>query len=187
MSPSGKKVTALDNESSVELRQEFEKLLNQYDYNFNKGDIVKGTVISLDSSGALVDIGAKTAAYLPLKEITHAGNPMDALKTGENTDFFILREENEDGQLTLSRRRVFTAQSWAELQTLMEQDAVIECNVTSVVKGGLLIDVKGLRGFVPSSTCASRPRWKSWSARPCPSRSSASTRSATTLSSRTAR
>ncbi len=151
MSPSGKKVyDDAEGNAPNTLKEEFEKLLNQYDYNFNKGDIVKGTIISVESSGALVDIGAKTAAFLPSKEISNS-MAQDGIKSGDEMEFFILREENEDGQLTLSRRRVFTAQSWNELQALVDNDAVIECTVTSVVKGGLLIDVMGLRGFVPSS------------------------------------
>lgn len=152
MSPMGKKRrAAVENADNDALRNEFEKLLNQYDYNFKKGDIVKGSVISVEGNGAMVDIGAKTAAYLPIKEFSNSHSPAESLKPGEELEFYILREENEDGQLTLSRRRVFTAQSWQDLQALVDQDAVIECTVTSVVKGGLLIDVMGLRGFVPSS------------------------------------
>ncbi len=151
MSPSGKKVFHTGDTESTALMQEFENLLSRYDYNFKKGDIVKGTIVSQDNSGALVDIGAKTSAYLPYKEIGPIANPAEGLKPGGEFDFYILREENEDGQLTLSRRRVFTAQSWNELQAIVDNDAVIECTVTSVVKGGLLIDVMGLRGFVPSS------------------------------------
>jgi len=149
MSPAGKKTSEENETTPTQLKEEFERLLTQYDYSFKKGDIVKGTIISIDGSGALVDIGAKTSAYLPLKEL--GTNGQDTVKSGDEMDFYILREENEEGQLTLSRRRVFTAQSWQDLQDLVDKDAVIECTVTSVVKGGLLIDVIGLRGFVPSS------------------------------------
>jgi small subunit ribosomal protein S1 len=137
--------------ASPELISEFERLLNQYDYSFKKGDIVKGRILSLESNGAMVDIGAKTAAFMPSKEFSPAGAEGNEITVGVSLDLFILREENEEGQLTLSRRRVYSAQSWNELQTLMESDTVIDCRVASVVKGGLLIDVMGLRGFVPSS------------------------------------
>ena len=151
MSPKGKKVFDSEAVSSDSLKQEFELLLNKYDYNFKKGDIVKGALISIESNGALVDIGAKTAAFLPSKEMSAMPGTPDAAKPGDELDFFILREENEEGQLTLSRRRVYTAQSWNDLQAIIDNDQVIECNITAVVKGGLLIDVMGLRGFVPSS------------------------------------
>jgi len=154
MSPSGKKVQVTqDLEGSTDkLKQEFEQLLAKYDYNFKKGDIVKGTIVTLDTSGAMVDIGAKTAAFLPFKEVVGGNDAVEKFQQeGKVVEFFILREENEDGQLTLSHRRVYTAQSWHDLQKLMDTDTVIDCSVSAVVKGGLLIDVMGLRGFVPSS------------------------------------
>lgn len=140
-----------------ELSQEFSRLLEKYDYAFKRGDIIRGRVISADNSGAMVDIGAKTSAYLPSKEFGFSKNETDdkrnieALVPKEEYDFYILREENEDGQLTLSRRRVYTAQSWKDLQKYVDEDTAIDCKVSAVVKGGLLIDVMGLRGFVPSS------------------------------------
>jgi small subunit ribosomal protein S1 len=137
---------------SGELRSEFERLLTTYDYNFKRGEIIRGKIISSDNSGAYVDIGAKNVAYMPSKEFAFIGpGESETLATGEDFDFYILREENDDGQLTLSRRRVSQAKNWAELEELANKDAVIECPVTAIVKGGLLIDVYGLRGFVPMS------------------------------------
>jgi ribosomal protein S1 len=151
MSPTGKKRPLQEEASRTADQEAFAQLLNQYDYAFHKADIVKGTVISVEPNGALVDIGAKTAAYLPQKEIASYPGGAEPLKAGEVHDFFILREENEDGQLTLSLKRVQTAQSWQKLEEMMGQDTIVECTVTAVVKGGLLVDVMGLRGFVPSS------------------------------------
>lgn len=138
-------------EVSGELRSTFEQLLGTYDYNFKKGDIINGTVITEDGGSAYIDIGAKTLAYLPGKEGGGSMADREILAVGDSYEFFILREENEDGQLTLSRRRVSQAQNWTEIETIANSDTVIECQVLSTVKGGLLIDVFGLRGFVPSS------------------------------------
>jgi len=133
-------------------RLEFEKLLQQYDYAFKRGEIVRGTIIALESNGALVDIGAKTAAFLPNKEVaTPYAQAQSVLKPAEEYDFYILLEEDEEGQLTLSLRRVQTAQNWQKLEELMANDAVVHCKVTAVVKGGLLVELLGLRGFIPSS------------------------------------
>lgn len=141
-----------DEEMQTPEKLEFEKLLQQYDYAFKRGEIVHGTIIALESNGALVDIGAKTAALLPNKEIASPYTTAQAsLKPGEEYDFFILFEEDEDGQLTLSLRRVQTAQNWNKLEEMMAGDVVVTCKVTAVVKGGLLVDVMGLRGFIPSS------------------------------------
>ena len=141
-----------DEEMQTPEKLEFERLLQQYDYAFKRGEIVHGSVIALESSGALIDIGAKTAAFLPNKEVaTPYATAQTTLKPGESFDFYILFEEDEDGQLTLSLRRVQTAQNWNKLEELMNNDVVVQCKVTAVVKGGLLVDVMGLRGFIPSS------------------------------------
>lgn len=141
-----------DEEMQTPEKLEFEKLLQQYDYAFKRGEIVRGTVIAMESNGALIDIGAKTAAFLPNKEVASPyATAQSVLKPGESFDFYILFEEDEDGQLTLSLRRVQTAQNWNKLEELMNNDIVVQCKVTAVVKGGLLVDVMGLRGFIPSS------------------------------------
>lgn len=141
-----------DEEMQTPEKLEFERLLQQYDYAFKRGEIVKGTIIALESSGALVDIGAKTAAFLPNKEVSSPyASAQSSLKPGEDLSFYILFEEDEDGQLTLSLRRVQTAQNWNTLEDLMNNDTVVQCKVTAVVKGGLLVDIMGLRGFIPSS------------------------------------
>ncbi|EKE04093.1 MAG: Ribosomal protein S1 [uncultured bacterium] len=137
---------------------EFEKLLEKYGYNFKKGDLVKGKVIGYESNGLLVDIGAKTAAFVPCKEVSniYTKNPQEVVGIGEEKEFLIIREEDEDGKLTLSLKKVASAYSWKQLEDLKNEDAVVEGEVTAVVKGGILVDVLGLRGFVPSSHVRTR-------------------------------
>lgn len=132
---------------------EFEKLLSNYDYSFQKGDLVKGIVCSYDSSGVIVDIGAKTAAYVPMKEATLDKNtPVEeVLKKNQEYEFLIIREEDEDGRFMLSYKKVAMAYNWRELERLKSEDAVVIGTVLSSVKGGVLVDVMGVRGFVPSS------------------------------------
>ena len=132
---------------------EFEALLNKYDYSFQKGDLVKGIVCSYDSTGVIVDIGAKTAAYVPVKEAIVDTNVSleDTLKKNQEYEFLIIREEDEDGRFTLSYKKVAMAYSWRELEELKAEDATVEGVIVSIVKGGVLVEVKGVRGFVPSS------------------------------------
>lgn len=132
---------------------EFEALLNKYDYSFQKGDLVKGIVCSYDSTGVIVDIGAKTAAYVPVKEaiVDTTVSLEDTLKKNQEYEFLIIREEDEDGRFTLSYKKVAMAYSWRELEELKAEDATVEGVIVSIVKGGVLVEVKGVRGFVPSS------------------------------------
>lgn len=132
---------------------EFESLMSQYDYKFQKGDLVKGIVCGYDSEGVIVDIGAKTSAVVPEREarIDVSVPVKDALEKGQVYEFLIIREEDEEGKFMLSHKKVAMAYAWKELEELKDEDAIVEGTVVSVVKGGVLVEVKGVRGFVPSS------------------------------------
>lgn len=132
---------------------EFELLLNKYDYNFKKGDLVKGIVWSYDSEGIIIDIGSKTSAIVPIKEaLLDSAEPIEkVLEKGKEYEFLIIKEEDEDGRFVLSRKKVDLAYNWKELEKIKEADEVILGTVASCVKGGVLVDILGIRGFVPSS------------------------------------
>ncbi len=137
---------------------DFETLLKQYDYNFKKGDLVKGLVCSYDSEGVIVDIGSKTAAIVPTREASVESNePVEnVLEKGKEYEFLIIKEEDEDGRFLLSRKKVDLAYTWKELEKIKEADEIIMGTVASCVKGGVLVDILGVRGFVPSSHLRSK-------------------------------
>ncbi len=143
--------------------QQFATLLEKFDYGFKRGDIIKGQTIRHEARGALVDIGAKTLAFIPNKEIStpYPEDMNEALPKGEELDFYILREDTDEEKFVLSRKRVYQAQTWGKLKEAFENDEVIDCSVSNVVKGGLLVDVRGLRGFVPSSHLRVRESFES--------------------------
>lgn len=134
-------------------REDFEKLLPQYDYTFSPGDIVEGTVFSLEPGGALIDIGAKTAAYLPVQEmsINRVDDPRKVMEEGEAREFFILSDENEEGQLTLSIRRIEYMKAWERVRKLQSEDSTVRAKIFAVNRGGALVRIEGLRGFIPGS------------------------------------
>ncbi len=138
--------------------EEFTALLSQYDYHFNPGDIVSGTVFNLEPKGSLIDIGAKTAAFMPLQEasINRVEDLADVLQPGDVREFFILSEENEDGQLMLSIRRIEYQMAWERVRQLQKEDATIYSEVFATNRGGALVRVEGLRGFIPGSHISTR-------------------------------
>ncbi len=144
-------VQAIDNIGFT--REDFERLLSQYDYHFSPGDIVRGTVFSLEPRGALIDIGAKTAAFLPLQEmsINRVTNPEEVVNEGDVREFFILTEENEEGQLTLSIRRLEYMKAWERVRALQASDETVRAKIFAVNRGGALVRIEGLRGFIPGS------------------------------------
>jgi small subunit ribosomal protein S1 len=137
---------------------DFAALLDQYDYHFNPGDIVPGTVFSLEPRGALIDIGAKTAAYIPLQEmsINRVEAPDEVLQSNETREFFILADENEEGQLTLSIRRIEYMRAWERVRQLQTEDATVRSAVFATNRGGALVRIEGLRGFIPGSHISTR-------------------------------
>jgi small subunit ribosomal protein S1 len=138
--------------------EDFAALLDQYDYHFNPGDIVPGTVFSIEPKGALIDIGAKTAAYIPIQEmsINRIEVPDEVLQSNETREFFILADENEDGQLTLSIRRIEYMRAWERVRQLQTEDATVRSDVFATNRGGALVRIEGLRGFIPGSHISTR-------------------------------
>ena len=138
--------------------EDFAALLDKYDYHFSPGDIVAGTVFSMESRGALIDIGAKTAAYIPFQEmsINRVDDPEEVLQPNETREFFILTDENEDGQLTLSIRRIEYMRAWERVRQLQAEDATVRSNVFATNRGGALVRIEGLRGFIPGSHISAR-------------------------------
>ena len=137
---------------------DFAALLDKYDYHFSPGDIVAGTVFSMEPRGALIDIGAKTAAYIPIQEmsINRVDAPEEVLQSNETREFFILTDENEDGQLTLSIRRIEYMRAWERVRQLQKEDATVRSSVFATNRGGALVRIEGLRGFIPGSHISTR-------------------------------
>ncbi len=138
--------------------EDFAARLDQYDYHFSPGDIVAGTVFNIESRGALIDIGAKTAAFIPIQEmsINRVDDPLEVLQPNETREFYILTDENEEGQLTLSIRRIEYKRAWERVRQLQAEDATVRSNVFATNRGGALVRIEGLRGFIPGSHISTR-------------------------------
>lgn len=131
---------------------DFEELLSKYDNSYKNGDLVKGTVYGYDSEGAVIDIGGKSAAIVPNKEVSNDNKKAEeVLEKGQEYEFLVISEPDENGKLTLSRKKVDLFYAWQELKKLKEANEIIKGDVVQVVRGGILVDIIGVRGFVPSS------------------------------------
>ena len=132
---------------------DFEKLLDEtLSKTYTVADIVEGTVIKRENGGYLVSVkGAKTEAFLPDKEIGNQDENADKLQIGDVREFYVLKEENDDEAMQLSLKRIAYAQAWAQLNDAKNVGDTILAKVISIVKGGVLVDVADLKGFIPSS------------------------------------
>jgi small subunit ribosomal protein S1 len=132
---------------------DFAKALEEHDYEFKKGQVVRGKVYNYESDGAYVDIGGKSLPYIPIDEVSvkTSGDWSEVLPLHEEMDFLIIREQDADGQVMLSRRQLQVKRIWDELVELQEDSKSLQVRVNSVNKGGVTVDVRGLRGFIPRS------------------------------------
>ena len=142
---------------------EFAKALEKYDYEFAKGQIVKGTVIQYDAEGAYIDIGGKSPGFVPTREaaLEFVENIADIIPIGEEFEFLIIKEQNADGQVTLSRRQMQLEAAWDTVTEIAESGKSTQIRVTGVNKGGITGDVEGLRGFIPRSHLQQRDNLES--------------------------
>ncbi|MFS8513503.1 MAG: S1 RNA-binding domain-containing protein, partial [Planifilum fulgidum] len=117
-----------------------------------RGDIVKGRVTKVDDRQALVDVGYKFDGVIPISELSslHVEKASDVLKEGDEVEVKVLRVNDEEDKLILSKRAADAERAWKELQEKYESGETIEAKVAEVVKGGLVVDV-GVRGFIPAS------------------------------------
>lgn len=137
---------------------DFAKALEQHNYEFQKGQVVRGKVFEYDSNGAYVDIGGKSSAFLPIEEaaLRTVTDLSEVVPLDEERDFLIIREQDADGQVTLSLRQLQIQQAWEDLIELQETGKVLQVRVSGANKGGVTVDVQGMRGFIPRSHLAQR-------------------------------
>ncbi len=134
-------------------RDDFAKALEQQEYHFEKGQVVLGKVFEYASDGAYVDIGGKSPAFLPEREASlKTGTPLsELLPLNEEREFLIVKEQDADGQVTLSLRQLLVKQVWDKLADMQEAGQSVQVRVTGVNKGGVTVNVQGIRGFIPRS------------------------------------
>jgi small subunit ribosomal protein S1 len=132
---------------------DFARALDQHNYEFSKGQIVRGTVVEHSSDGAYVDIGGKSPGYVPIREASVKSDISlaESLPIGEEAEFLIISEQNEDGQVTLSRRQLLLKKAWDNVAEMAESGKSVQMRVSGVNKGGVTGEVEGLRGFIPRS------------------------------------
>src|SRR3979411_3207574 len=118
----------------------------------NHGDIVDGIVVSADPNEVLVDIGAKAEGVISSKEVGLRGEAESiGLEPGDLIKVYVLQPENEEGNVVLSLRRARAETTWLVAAEKQETGEVMEAEVREQNKGGLIVNLLGLRGFLPSS------------------------------------
>jgi small subunit ribosomal protein S1 len=131
-----------------------EALLRDAEYTFRRvrrGETIEGTVVRVDPDEILVDIGLKSEGVIPARELWSEDEEFGELQPGDRTLVYVLQPEGQEGHAVLSLKRARMERSWREVEELFNRGDIIEAPVVDFNKGGLIVDVKGIRGFVPVS------------------------------------
>lgn len=120
------------------------------------GEIITGTVVQVNENEVMVNVGYKSDGIIPLHELSAESfaSPEEIVKNGDKIDVYVLKIEDKEGNLILSKKRADIKKAWDEIENIYQNKDEIEAEVTEQVKGGLLANVKGLRGFIPASHVA---------------------------------
>lgn len=145
--------------------QTMESLLKEQDLNVDlpqAGEIRTGVIASMSPSQILVSIGAKSEGVVSGRELEQlTAEERDALKVGQEVHVYVINPEDANGNVVLSLKRAQEQIAWDTVEKLVSSDEVVESKVMGFNKGGLIVGVEGLRGFVPSSQISAMRRSQS--------------------------
>lgn len=138
--------------AEIEKEKSFDEMLEESLKTIYNGDAVTGTVVAITPTEINVDLGIKYAGFIPTTEFTEDGIKVeDAVKVGDSIQAVVVRVNDVEGTAQLSKKRLDAAKSWTDIEDAAETGAVVEGTVTEENKGGIVVNVKGARVFVPAS------------------------------------
>ncbi|UCF65712.1 MAG: 30S ribosomal protein S1 [bacterium] len=132
------------------------KLLKLYEKSFDKvheGDIIKGTVVHITEQDVVVDVGFKSEGMIPKDEFID----LDTIKEGDEIEVFLDNPEDVEGQVLLSRRKVYFIRTWENLLNKHEKNETIKGRIVRRIKGGFVVDLGGVDAFLPGSQVDVKP------------------------------
>ncbi len=147
-------------ESAVEEKivKSFEEMTDEEAFaasldSLNNEQKVKGYVLSVGPTEIQVDIGRKYAGYVPADELSNdpSLSPFDIVKVGDTIDLIVMKTNDQEGVVTLSKKRFDAMRGWEDILKAKDTEEVLTGNVIDVIKGGVLVNSNGVRVFVPAS------------------------------------
>ena len=139
---------------------DMESLEEAYDNSlkaFTEGEVVKGTVVDVNRDEIMVDIGFKSEGYIPTAEFEYGVDGLPSVSAGDEIDVYIVRREDSEGQIVLSKQFADQKIIWDEIAKAHEEKQPVQGKVVEHIKGGLRVEVGKLRAFLPASQIELRP------------------------------
>lgn len=148
------KMSEVNTSSVNENELSFEEMLEESLKSMNTNERVMGTVMSIAPNGDVsVDVGRKQAGFIPKDEISYdpTVTAQDVLKVGDEIELLIMKTNDQEGTIMLSKKRVDSQKNWEELEALNGSDEIFTGKVIEAVNGGIIVMLKGNRIFIPAS------------------------------------
>lgn len=139
-------------ESMKDFEQELEASFKKID----EGDIITGTVVSVDETGIVLDLKYYTEGFIPAEEFSREPgfNMKEAVQPGEEIQATVLRKDDGQGNILLSRAEAAEVLAWDKLAEFQKSGEALDVVVKGIVNGGAIAYVEGIRGFIPASKLA---------------------------------
>ncbi len=148
------KMSEVNTSSVNENELSFEEMLEESLKSMNTNERVMGTVMGIAGNGDVsVDVGRKQAGYIPSDEISYdpTETAENTLKVGDQIELLIMKTNDQEGTIMLSKKRVDAQKNWEELESLSGSDEIFTGKVVEAVNGGIIVMLKGNRIFIPAS------------------------------------
>ena len=123
-----------------------------------RGDIITGTVLSVDNQGLIVGVGTQRDGFVSRRDLERMGAQPEDYEIGGEVDVTIVRMEDDEGNLVLSVSQARQNEDWKRAEALLEEDEAWEGQVADANRGGLIVLFGHLRGFIPASHVSDLPR-----------------------------
>jgi small subunit ribosomal protein S1 len=150
-----KEEASYETEGNTPEGQSFMELYEESLQSIQEGKVVSGEIVQIDEEFVLVDIGYKSEGQIRTSEFLNLDGRLTA-KVGDKVDVLLVRKENKDGRIILSKEKAGKAKVWDDVEEAFKKQETIRGKIVSLVKGGLSVDI-GLRAFLPGSQADMRP------------------------------
>lgn len=132
-----------------ELKGKYENSLAE----ISENQVIKGRVIGMNDHVILIDIGFKSEGMIDRVEFTDESLP----KIGDQIDIYLERLEDRRGNMVLSKEKADFMRRWQDLREIFENQTIFSCKIIRRIKGGMVVDLEGIQGFLPGSQIDVRP------------------------------
>ena len=143
----------IKNTQESEAEPKFEDLLEESFKNYNTDGRVTGVVVGITPTEVRVDVGRKQTGIVPLAELSNdpSAKPEDLVKIGDELNLIIMKTNDQEGTILLSKRLLDAQKGWDDIVKAEEEKTVVTGVVTEIVKGGVIAVTNGVKVFIPAS------------------------------------